>query len=100
MKVFNKETKKNQDLFETLIPVFTVSCTLDSLVVGDKGCSVYINVSAENEELAKEIAIANEEFMSHIYKKDEFDKRYLSVFKPSGSYVIGKVDYYDGDPRL
>jgi hypothetical protein len=61
---------------------------------------VYINVSAENEELAKEIAIANEEFMSHIYDKEKFDKKYLSTFKPSGSYIIGKVEYYEGDPRL
>ena len=100
MKVFNAKTKKNQDLFETLIPVFTVCCTNDSLVNGDKGCAVYINVSAENEELAKDMALANEEFMSHIHKKEEFDKKYLSTFKPQGNYVIGKVNYYEGDPRL
>ena len=100
MKVYNKKTKKNQDLFETLIPVFTVCCTNDNIVNGDKGCGVYINVSAENEELAKNLAMANEEFMSHIYKPDEFDKKYLSAFKPTGNYVIGKVEYFEGDPRL
>jgi len=100
MKVFNTKTKKTQDLFETLIPVFTVCCTNDNIVNGDKGCAVYINVSAENEEQAKELALANEEFMSHIYKKDEFDKKYLKTFKPTGNYVIGKVQYFEGDPRL
>lgn len=100
MKVFNPKTKKNQDLFETLIPVFTVGCTNDNIVNGDKGCAVYINVSAENEELAKNLALANEEFMSHIHDQKNFDKKYLVAFKPTGSYVIGKVSYYEGDPRL
>jgi len=101
MKVFNKKTKKNQDLFETLIPVFTVCCTNDNIVDGYKGCAVYINVSAENEDLAKNIALANDEFMSHIYNKDEFNKfKHLKTFKPTGNYVIGKVEYFEGDPRL
>ena len=100
MKVYNPKTKKNQDLFETLIPVFTVGCTNDNVVNGDKGCAVYINVSAENEELAKNLALANEEFMSHIRDQKNFDKKYLVAFKPTGLYVIGKVTYYEGDPRL
>ena len=100
MKVFNPKTKKNQDLFETLIPVFTVGCTNDNLVNGDKDCAVYINVSAENEELAKNLALANEEFMSHIRDQKNFDKKYLHAFKPTGNYVIGKVSYYAGDVRL
>jgi len=100
MKVFNPKTKKNQDLFETLIPVFTVGCTNDNIVDGYKGGAVYINVSAEDEESAKNLAIANEEFMSHIYDKETFDRKYLVVFKPTGNYVIGKVSYYEGDPRL
>ncbi len=100
MKVFNPKTKKNQDLFETLIPVFTVCVTNDNIVNGYKGCAVYINVSAENEELAKNLALANEEFMSHIYDQKNFDKKYLHTFKPTGNYVIGRVDYYEGDPRL
>jgi len=100
MKVFNTKTKKNEDLFETLIPTFTVCCTNDNIVEGYKGCAVYINVSAENEELAKNIAITNEEFMSHIHDKDGFDKKYLQTFKPTGNYVIGRVEYFEGDPRL
>ena len=100
MKVFNAKTKKNENLFETLIPTFTVCCTTPNIVNGDKGCGVYITVSAENEELAKDIAITNEEFMSHIYNKDEFDKKYLKTFKPTGNYVIGRVQYFEGDPRL
>jgi len=100
MKVYNPKTGKNQDLFETLIPVFTVACTNDNIVDGYKGCAVYINVSAEDEETAMELAVNNEEFMSHIYDKDTFDKKYLKVFKPTGSYVIGKVSYFEGDPRL
>ena len=100
MKVFNPKTKKNQDLFETLIPVFTVCCTNDNLVNGDKGCAVYINVSAGDEESAKNLALANEEFMSHIYKKEELERKHLSTFKPTGNYVIGKVQYFEGDPRL
>lgn len=99
MKVYNKKTKKTQDLFETLIPVFTVCCTNDNIVNGDKGCGVYINISADNEELAKELAMENEEFMSHI-RKEEFDKKYLNTFKPTGNYVIGRVQYFEGDPRL
>jgi len=99
MKVFNTDTKKSQDLFETLIPVFTVCCKNDNVVNGDKGCAVYINVSAYNEEQAKEMAMNNKEFMSHIHKND-FDKRFLRTFKPTGNYVIGKVEYHEGDPRL
>ena len=100
MKVFNTKTQKNQDLFETLIPVFTVCCTNDNIVKGYKGCAVFINISGENEEVAKELAMANEEFMSHIHKKDKFDKKYLRAFKPTGNYVIGNVQYFEGDKRL
>ena len=100
MKVFNPTTKKNQDLFETLIQVFTVCVTNDEMVDGHKGASVYINVSAENEELAKNLALTNEEFMSHIRDQKNFDKKHLNTFKPTGNYVIGKVKYFAGDPRL
>lgn len=100
MKVFNPKKRKNEDLFETLIPVYTVACTNDNLVEGHKGCSVYIHVSAENEEEAKDIAINNEEFMSHIYHKENFGKDNLVAFKPVGNYVIGKVRYFEGDERL
>jgi len=100
MKVFNEKTKKTQDLFEKLIPVFTVCCINDNMVNGYKGCAVYINVSAENEEEAKDLAMKNEEFMSHIHKDMLFDKKYLNTFKPTGNYVIGRVKYFEGDPRL
>ena len=96
MKVYNPKTKKAQDLFETLIPVFTVGYT----GINNKGCAVYINVSAKNEEVAKDIAIANKEFMKYIHNKKTFNKKYLHVFKPSGNYVIGSIEYYEGDPRL
>jgi len=99
MKVFNNGSKKTRDLFETLIPVFTVGCT-NRRVDGDKGSAVYINVSAENQVLAKDVALNNEEFISHIYDKENFGHGDLVVFKPTGSYVIGKVTYYEGDPRL
>ena len=90
MKVFNPKTKKNQDLFETLIPTWTVGCTNDNIVNGDKGCAVYINVSAEDEETAKNLALANEEFMSHIYHKEDFTRKSLVVFKPTGSMLLGR----------
>jgi len=100
MKVYNPKTKKNQELFETetLCPVFSVSCH-HTPVIGDKGAAVYINVEAKNEEEAKEKAMRNSEFTKHIRMKD-FDKKYLQVHTPTGLYVIGRVDYYEGDPRL
>lgn len=100
MKVYNTKTKKNQDLFESLIPTWTVGCTHDWLVNGDKGCAVYVNVSAETKEEAKDLALQNKEFMSHITDKKGLKKDSLVVFKPIGSYVIGEVSYYEGDPRL
>jgi hypothetical protein len=100
MKVFNPKTKKNQDLFETLIPTYMVACTTQNIVVGDKGAGVYLCVSAENEEQAKDLALKNEEFVSHLYDKENTDKKHLKTFSPKGNYVIGRVDYYEGDPRL
>jgi hypothetical protein len=97
-KYYNPLTKRNEDLFDTLNPVFTVSCHHEP-VIGDKGAAVYLIVEAKDEEEAKNKALANNEFTKHIRMKD-FDRRCLEVFKPSGLYVIGKVDYYEGDPRL
>lgn len=101
MKVYNPKTKRNQDLFEieSLCPVFTVCCTYDAVVNGYKGAAVYLNVEACDEEEAKKKALLNQEFTKHLTK--DFDKnKHLSVFTPSGLYVIGRVDYFEGDERL
>ena len=100
-KYYDPQTKKqHDDLFEELNPVFTVCCTNDNIVNGDKGCAVYINLEAKDEEDAMNKAIRHKEFMSHIHDKKNFNKKYLSVYKPTGIYVIGVVKYYEGDPRL
>lgn len=102
MKVFNPQTKKNQDLFEieSLCPVFRVSCRVQDVVNGDKGCAVYLNVEACNEEEAKDKALLNKEFTKHLHMERFNKERHLEVSTPTGLYVIGRVDYYDGDPRL
>lgn len=97
---YNPETQKKQTLFEKLIPVFTVACVNDNLVNGDKGCAVYITVEAEDMEHAKDKAMLNEEFMSHIYDRPNFHRDSLRVHEPHGNYVLGKVLYFEGDPRL
>jgi hypothetical protein len=93
------KTGKTQTLFESLFPVFTVCCRYPDIVIGDKGCSVRINVAAENEEKAALTALTNKAFIKHIRMKD-FDMKYLDVYKPTGNYVIGQVNYYEGDERL
>jgi hypothetical protein len=95
----NPETGKTQKLFDMLLPVFIVCCRNDNVVEGYKGCAVYITVQADNEEKAMLTALANPEFTKHIRMKD-FTMKYLSAYKPSGNYVIGKVSYYEGDKRL
>ena len=30
----------------------------------------------------------------------DFDMKYLDVYKPTGNYIIGQVNYYEGDERL
>ena len=94
----NPETGKAQKLFDTLIPVYTIRCS-DTITIGDKGCSVHINIAAKNEEEAITKAMKNKEFTKHIRMKD-FEMKYLSVYKATGSYVIGKVEYHEGDERL
>ena len=94
----NPETGKAQKLFDTLIPVYTVRCG-ETITIGDKGCAVFIHVGAITKEEAIDKAIKNKEFTSHIRMKD-FDKKYLTVYQPTGNYVIGKVLYYEGDERL
>jgi hypothetical protein len=94
----NPKTGKTQKLFDTLIPVYTVRCT-EPIVIGDKGCAVFIHVGAITKEEAIDKAIKNKEFTSHIRMKD-FDKKYLTVYQSTGNYVIGKVEYFEGDERL
>jgi hypothetical protein len=94
----NPETGKTQKLFDTLIPVYTVRCS-ETITIGDKGCSVHINIAAKNEEEAISKVMKNKEFTKHI-RMNDFNKKYLSVYKATGNYVIGKVEYYEGDERL
>jgi deoxyribodipyrimidine photolyase len=98
-KYFNPKEKKMEDLFETLCPVFSVSCRTPNVVNGYKGAAVYINVEAKDEEEAMNKAIANPEFTKHIHMKD-FERKYLETYKPTGLYVIGRVEYFEGDERL
>ena len=101
-KYYNPKTKKNQDLFETetLCPVFRVCCRTPNIVIGDKGCAVYLNVEACNENEAKDKALLNKEFTKHLYLKDFNKDKHLEVYTPSGLYVIGRVEYHEGDERL
>lgn len=93
----NRETGKAQKLFDILVPVYTVSYI--NPLVGDKGEALYLTLEANSEEQAKELAMQNQEFTGHIFMK-YYDKKYLTAYKAKGNYVIGKVDYYSGDPRL
>ena len=97
-KFYNPKTKKTQKLFEDpLQDVWQVR--YQNPLVGDKGECLYLVVEASDMEFAMNKAMANEEFTSHIYMK-YYDKRYLTAYKPMGNYVIGKVIYFEGDPRL
>jgi hypothetical protein len=100
-KYYNPKTKRNQDLFEieSLCPVFTVRCDTPDIVIGDKGASVSVVIEANDEEDAVNKATLNKEFTKHI-RMNYFQTKHLRVYKPSGLYVIGKVDYYEGDTRL
>lgn len=94
----NPKTGKTQKLFDELLPVYTVRCS-EAITIGDRGCSVSMNVAAKNKEEAMDNAMKNKEFTKYIRMKD-FDRKYLSVYNPIGNYVIGKVEYYEGDERL
>jgi hypothetical protein len=96
-KYFNPKTKKTQKLFDTLNPVYKVR--YENPLVGDKGEAVYITLEANNEEEAKDKAMLNKEFTKHIFMK-YYDRKYLQAYKPIGNYVIGKIEYFSGDPRL
>lgn len=100
-KYYNPETKKqHEDLFEELCPVFTVCCRTPNIVDGYKGAAVYLNVEACNEEEAKNKALKNKAFTEHLHMKTFNKDRHLDVYRPNGLYVIGRVEYFEGDPRL
>jgi len=94
----NSETGKTQKLFDILTPVFAIRCD-EPAVKGYKGCSVIIFVDAPNEKSAIDIALKNKKFTNHIDIKN-FDRKYLTVYKPTGNYKIGEVIYFEGDERL
>ena len=97
-KFYNPKTKKTQKLFEDpLQDVWQVR--YQNSLVGDKGEALYLVVEANDKETAKHLAMANEEFKSHIFMK-YYDEKYLTAYKPMGNYVIGKVVYFEGDSRL
>lgn len=97
MQFFNTNTGKMQKLFGVLNNVWTVR--YNDHEVGYKGEATYITLEAENEELAKDLAMQNKEFTRFIEMK-YFKRKCLHAFEPKGNYVIGKVEYYEGDPRL
>jgi hypothetical protein len=94
----NPKTGKTQKLFDTLESVYGVRCS-ETVTIGDKGCSVSMNVAANSEEEAIAKVMKSKEFTKHIRMKD-FDKKYLTVYKPVGNYVINDVNYHEGDERL
>lgn len=97
MQFFNRNTGKMQKLFGVLNKVYTVRYSNHE--VGWKGEALYITIEAENEELAKDKAMQNIEFTKHIEMK-YFKRKCLQAYQPKGNYVIGRVEYYEGDPRL
>lgn len=93
----NPRTGKLQKLFDILNTVYMVCYRNHE--VGDKGEALYYCVEAENEAEAKSLAMENKDFVKHIYMK-YYNSKCLSVYIPKGNYVIGKIEYYEGDPRL
>lgn len=97
IKYYNPKSENMEELFDKLNTVYTVC--YQNHEVGWKGEALYITLEAENQEQAKNIAMLNPEFTEHIDIK-YFNRKCLSAFKPKGNYVIGKVEYYEGDERL
>lgn len=95
-KYYDPKTKKHQDLFETLNPVFQVSCKIPDIVIGNEGVEVKIVVEANNENEAINKVLLNQEFTKHL-RMEKFETKYLEVYKPAGFYVIGRVNYYDNN---
>jgi hypothetical protein len=82
---------------DKLIPSWTVSYKDPN--AGNKGEAVYMTVSAGDEQQAKTAALSCSEFSQHI-TPEFYDARYLKAYPATGNYVIGKVQYFQGDPRL
>jgi len=97
MQFFNRNTGKMQKLFKTQNKVFSVRYVNHE--VGDKGEALYITLEAKNLEQAKDLALKNHAFTKYIQMK-YYNRKYLSAYEPKGNYVIGKVEYFEGDPRL
>jgi hypothetical protein len=93
-KYHNPKTGKPQKLFETLIPVYDVKYA--NPVHGWEGETVNIIIDADNEQEAISKALKNQEFIGYIDMK-HFNKNYITVHKPIGNYVIGKVNHFKGD---
>ena len=96
---FNKDTGETQKLFceETLIPTWTVR--YEDPTRGNKGEALYMTVSAETEWKAKEQALACSGFTKHL-TPEFWELKYLTAYKARGNYVIGEIQYFEGDPRL
>ena len=68
--------------------------------VGEKGECLYYTLEAKDEEHAKEKSMKHKPFTDKIWMK-HFNKKYLHAFIPKGKDIeVGKVEYYEGDPRL
>jgi hypothetical protein len=93
----NPETGKTQRLFDVLTPVYTVRYI--NPTCGDKGEALYMTVAAETPEKAIKWAMSKKEFVNHITMK-YYSEKYFEVYPATGNYVIGKILYYEGDPRL
>lgn len=96
-KYTNRETGKTQKLFDVLNPVYTVRYI--NPTCGDKGEALYMTVAAETPEKAIKWAMSKKEFINHINMK-YYSEKYFEVYPATGNYVIGKILYYEGDPRL
>lgn len=97
---YNPKTDKTQKLFEeqTLNQLWEVYVDNYNVIDGDKGAEVRIVVEAQDMEQARDKAINNNDFMQHVLTN--FTRDHFVVHKPVGNYVIGKIEYYSGDPRL
>jgi hypothetical protein len=73
----------------------------ENSIVGYKGEALYYTCKALTDKDAINQAMRCEEFFSKIYMK-HFDFKYFKAFKPQYPQKdeIGKVQYFEGDPRL